>query len=70
MNESETCQDALENIDPFIEDIYNCKRLHSALEYRPPMEFQQEMGSISKLNYVSTQRGSLQDEDHRFILDT
>ena len=44
MNEYETYQDALENIGPFIEDIYNRKRLHSALGYMPPMEFEQEVG--------------------------
>ena len=44
MNEYETYQDALENIGPFIEDIYNRKRLHSALGYMPPMEFEREVG--------------------------
>jgi transposase InsO family protein len=32
--------DALENIRNFIEDVYNAKRLHSALGYVPPVEFE------------------------------
>lgn len=32
--------DALENMRDFIEDVYNAKRLHSALGYMPPVEFE------------------------------
>ncbi len=32
--------DAEASIGRFIEDIYNRQRLHSALDYRPPMEFE------------------------------
>ena len=32
------------NIGDFIERYYNCCRLHSALGYRPPQEFEQAMG--------------------------
>ncbi len=31
---------ARRNIGGFIEDVYNCQRLHSALDYRPPVEFE------------------------------
>ena len=33
-------QDAQERIPYFIEDVYNQKRLHSSLGYRPPCEFE------------------------------
>jgi transposase InsO family protein len=36
----ETHQDVIERIPYFILDVYNRKRLHSALGYRPPEEFE------------------------------
>ena len=42
LNEYETYGDALDNIGTFIEEIYNRKRLHSPLEYRSPVDFEQE----------------------------
>jgi len=35
-------EDALANIGPFIEEVYNKKRLHSSIGYKPPQEFEQE----------------------------
>lgn len=37
----ETYDDVLERVPYFIEQVYNQKRLHSALGYRPPTEFEQ-----------------------------
>jgi transposase InsO family protein len=42
LNEYETYGDALDNIGTFIDEVYNRKRLHSSLEYRSPVEFEQE----------------------------
>jgi putative transposase len=35
--------DAHASIERFIEKIYNVKRLHSALDYRPPVEFERSL---------------------------
>ncbi len=35
-----TMEELKQNIEEFIERIYNCERLHSALAYRPPEEFE------------------------------
>ncbi len=40
LNHYETFADAVEQIDRFIGDVYNTKRLHSSLGYRPPAEFE------------------------------
>ena len=38
--EYETFSDVIERIPYFIEDVYNKKRLHSSLGYRPPDEYE------------------------------
>jgi transposase InsO family protein len=40
--------DAHASIERFIEKIYNGKRLHSALNYRPPIEFERSLFVVSK----------------------
>jgi putative transposase len=35
--------DARQSIGVFLEQVYNGRRLHSALDYRPPAEFEQEL---------------------------
>ena len=37
----DTYQDVIERVPYFIEEIYNRKRLHSSIGYRPPVEFEQ-----------------------------
>jgi len=42
MNEYETLEDVHRNIRQFIEEVYNKKRLHSSIGYRPPIEFEEK----------------------------
>jgi putative transposase len=36
-------EEATNDIAHFLEVVYNCQRLHSALGYRPPLEFEAEL---------------------------
>jgi transposase InsO family protein len=40
LKEYRTFEEALMNLEAFIEDVYNTKRLHSSLGYLPPAEFE------------------------------
>ena len=40
LNHYQTFHEAEANLDRFIGDVYNAKRLHSSLGYRPPIEFE------------------------------
>jgi len=46
MNDYETLAEVRASIEHFIEAVYNRKRLHSAIGYRPPVEFE---ASLAKL---------------------
>ena len=43
LNEYETLNDSLANIDRFIEEVYNLKRLHSSIGYKSPINFERAL---------------------------
>lgn len=45
--EYETMAEARERISHFLEEVYNQRRLHSALGYVPPVEFEQQLCQIT-----------------------
>jgi transposase InsO family protein len=42
LNEYEDLADARRRIGRFLDEVYNCRRLHSALGYLPPAEFEEQ----------------------------
>lgn len=51
MFEYKTYIDVVERLPNFIEEVYNKKRLHSALDYVPPEEFEKTFARKKKVNY-------------------
>jgi len=45
LSDYENFIEAYDSIERFLEEVYNCKRLHSALGYRPPVEFEADVHS-------------------------
>jgi putative transposase len=45
LSDYETLAEARKSIGRFIEDVYNRKRLHSAIGYLPPAEFELSLSS-------------------------
>ena len=50
INEYRTFEEAFVNIKHFIDLVYNEKRLHSSIGYKPPTEFEQEVLNKQSLN--------------------
>jgi len=48
LQEYQTVEEAAEHIGHFIEAVYNAKRLHSSLGYRPPNEFEAAQAAPGK----------------------
>jgi putative transposase len=42
LNEYDDLSDVRRLIGRFIDNVYNCRRLHSAIGYLPPTEFEQQ----------------------------
>jgi transposase InsO family protein len=47
LRQYETFSDVIERIPYFIEDVYNNKRLHSSLDYRPKEEYERLLAKNS-----------------------
>jgi len=43
LHQYQTFHEAEANLARFIDDVYNTKRLHSSLDYRPPVEFEVDL---------------------------
>ena len=50
IKEYENFEDAYNNIMQFIEIVYNEKRLHSGIDYKPPVEFENEVLNTATLS--------------------
>ncbi|NJD77888.1 MAG: transposase [Candidatus Methanoperedens sp.] len=43
LNEYGNFNDAIQNIEHFIEEVYNSKRLHSSIGYKSPVDFEKTL---------------------------
>ena len=48
LNQYESFTDAEEQLGRFIDDVYNQKRLHSSLNYLPPVEYESLYNATEK----------------------
>ncbi len=51
-------QDAIDRLPYFLEEVYNRKRLHSSLGYRPPEEYEAQ--------HAQTAAGTFEGSRHHF----
>ena len=51
MNDYDTLAEVQTSVRQFIDEVYNRKRLHSALGYMPPAEFEEELLQTHCLNF-------------------
>ena len=61
LNEYETFEDAIKNIQHFIEKVYNKKRVHSALGYRSPDQFEMEVALNTVASTIRVQSNLILD---------
>jgi putative transposase len=58
-------EDAASSIGAFIEEIYNPQRLHSALGYRSPMEFETEVSKQNVFEFLKKEKSSKKERKLR-----
>ena len=58
LSEYRDCHDVYQHIGQFIEDVYMHKRVHSALGYLSPVEYERRyLQSTQPSDYLSTKAG-------------